>query len=124
MRPWGRSGLLHSNYGSNPITGWSGSDLVGFRGQTAFDQLLTMTSMRSLFWQISGVVQSKSNAEACKPFLSLIEYAVDDKNCKSLKIQQSSHERRRIYGTAGRKCWDESVKRSAILNVVVEELGR
>ena len=38
MRPWGRSGLLHSIYGSNPITGWSGSDLMGFRGQTAFDQ--------------------------------------------------------------------------------------
>lgn len=59
MRPWGRSGLLHSIYGSNPITGWSGSDLVGFRGQTAFDQLLTMTSMRSLFWQISGVAAVK-----------------------------------------------------------------
>ena len=31
MRRWGRSGLPHSNYRSNPMTEWSVSDLVGFR---------------------------------------------------------------------------------------------
>ena len=68
MRPWGRSGLLHSNYGSNPITGWSGSDLVGFRGQTAFDQAadndFNEESVLADFW---GGCSQKVNYEGAKP---------------------------------------------------------